>query len=59
LSKKSDDEGNEFYYIGQVIPTKHEQTKIKNDKGQEKLIVNFKLKLKEEVRHDVYDYLVN
>lgn len=57
--KKSDDEGSEFYYIGQVIPTKHEQTTIKNDKGQEKPIVNFKLKLNKEVRHDVYDYLVN
>ena len=29
-----------------------------NDKGQEKPIVNFKLKLKEEVKKDIYDYLV-
>ena len=57
--KKSDDEGSEFYYIGQVIPTKHEQTTIKNNKGQEKPIVNFKLQLKEEVRNDIYEYIIN
>lgn len=57
--KKSDDEGNEFYYIGQVIPTKHKQTTIMNDKQQEKPIVNFKLQLKDEVRMEIYDYLIN
>lgn len=57
--KKSDDEGNEFYYIGQVTPTEYKQTTILNDKQQEKPIVNFKLQLKEEVRMDIYDYLIN
>ncbi len=57
--KKSDDEGNEFYYIGQVTPSEYKQTTIMNDKQQEKPIVNFKLQLKEEVRMDIYDYLIN
>lgn len=56
--KKSDDEGNEFYYIGQVTPTDYKQTTITNDKGKERPIVNFKLQLKEEVKQEIYDYLI-
>jgi len=57
--KKSDDEGNQYYYLGQVTPAKYHQTTITNDKKEEKPIVNFKLQLKEEVRTDIYDYLIN
>ncbi len=57
--KKSDDEGNEFYYIGQATPTQPKQTTIQNDKGQHKPIVNFQLQLKQTIRQDIYDYITN
>ena len=56
---KSDDEGNEFYFIGEVEPEKYEQTTIMNDKEQEKPIVNFKFKIDKEVRKDIYEYIIN
>ena len=43
--KKSDDEGRDFYYIGQATPVEWHQTTIKNDKGQILPIVNFKYSL--------------
>lgn len=57
--KKSNDEGTDFYYMGQVTPQGGEETTILNDKGVSLPIMNYKLMLKDEVREDVYDYLVN
>ena len=57
--KKSNDEGTDFYYMGQVTPRGGEETTILNDKGLSLPIMNYKLMLKDEVREDVYDYLVN
>lgn len=54
--KKSDDEGNDFYYMGQVIPTDCHQTTIKNDEFKELPIVNFKYKLLKPVKDDLYNY---
>jgi len=57
--KKSDDEGSDFYYMGEVNPIAWRQTTIKNDKEEELPIMNFKLKLNNPVREDLYEYLIN
>ena len=54
--KKSDDEGTDFYYIGQMEPFKWKQTKIKNDDGECLDIVNFKYKLHNPVKEEIYKY---
>ena len=54
--KKSDDEGRDFYYIGQATPVEWHQTTIKNDKGQILPIVNFKYSLHNMVGDELYDY---
>ena len=57
--KKSDDEGKDFYYIGQVMPFDQIETTINNDKGEELPIVNFKFKIDTEVKDELYSYFVN
>ena len=57
--KKSDDEGKDFYYIGRVEPFDQIETTIKNDKGEELPIVNFKFKINTEVKDELYSYFVN
>ena len=57
--KKSDDEGKDFYYIGRVTPFDAIETTIKNNKGKELPIVNFKLKIEKEVKDELYSYFVN
>lgn len=54
--KKSDDEGRDFYYIGQATPVDWHQTTILNDKGKELDIVNFKYSLHDVVTDELYDY---
>lgn len=56
---KSDDEGKEFYYIGEVKPFSYNQTTITDDEGNDKPIVNFHLELKKAVKKDIYDYIIN
>lgn len=56
--KKSDGEGTDFYYMGEVEPVKWEQTTIQNDKGEDLPIMNFKLELRHEARKDIFDYFV-
>lgn len=55
--KKSDGEGTDFYYMGEVKPVKWTQTTIQNDKGKMLPIVNFLFKLENSVREDIYEYL--
>lgn len=52
--KKSDDEGTEFYYMGQVDPIVEgiRQTEISGN-----AVVNIPLKLRSSVRDDLYEYL--
>lgn len=57
--KKSDDEGADFYYMGEVTPVFWQQTNIKNDDGDVLPIMNFHLQLKHAVREDLYEYLAN
>ncbi len=55
--KKSDGEGADFYYMGRVKPVAWEETTIRNDKGQELPIMNFRMKLEHSVRSDIYEYI--
>lgn len=57
LVKKSDGEGTDFYYMGEVEPVQWRQTSIQNDKGKQLPIVNFVFQLKNSVREDIYEYL--
>lgn len=57
--KKSDGEGTDFYYLGEVEPINWHETTIKNDMGKSLPIMNFELGLKNAVREDIYDYLAN
>lgn len=57
--KKSDDEGKDFYYVGEVEPTSYYETNIKNDDGEKLPIVNFKYKLKTPAKDELYSYFAN
>ena len=57
--KKSDGEGADFYYMGEVKPIAWEETTISNDDGKELPIVNFKLLLENEARPDIFDYFIS
>lgn len=54
--KKSDGEGTDFYYMGEVNPVDWRQTTIRNNKDRELPIMNFLFKLKNSVREDIYEY---
>ncbi|SCX02495.1 Helicase conserved C-terminal domain-containing protein [Lachnospiraceae bacterium YSD2013] len=54
--KKSDGEGTDFYYMGEVDPIKWAQTTISDENKNEIPIVNFKLELRNEARKDIFDY---
>jgi len=56
--KKSDSEGSDFYYMGDVSPMAMTQTTIKNEKGEDKPIVNIIFDLEHEVPHQLYNYLL-
>ena len=56
--KKSDGEGSDFYYMGDVEPMAIAQTTIKNDKGEDKPIVNILFDMKHSVPDNLYDYLL-
>ncbi len=55
--KKSDGEGSDFYYMGDVEPMAISQTTIKNDKGEDKPIVNIIFDMAYSVPDHLYDYL--
>ena len=56
--KKSDAEGADFYYIGDLIVLgKPVETTIANDKGQQLPIVNFQFLLDKPVEDKLYRYL--
>jgi hypothetical protein len=57
--KKADGEGRDFYYLGEVYPKLNEvnQKKILDDKGNALPVVNIPMRLKKEVRSDIYEYL--
>ena len=56
--QKSNDEGIEFYYIGKLTPLTYRQV-YRNINGRDQPIVNFKFKIDNEVREEIYSYFVN
>ena len=56
--QKSNDEGIEFYYIGKLTPLSYKQVYRTID-GKEHPIVNFKFRIENEVKDDIYSYFVN
>lgn len=59
--KKNDDEGIDFYYLGEANPEKEsiKQTITRDNKGKTVPIVNMNLKLETPVEHKTYKYLVH
>jgi superfamily II DNA or RNA helicase/HKD family nuclease len=57
--KKNNDEGIDFYYMGEVSPNekKVEQTEMKNDKGKQIPVVKIRFNLKNPVNANMYNYL--
>jgi superfamily II DNA or RNA helicase/HKD family nuclease/SOS-response transcriptional repressor LexA len=57
--KKDNDEGMDFYYMGQVSPelNKVEQTTIPNDHGKQLSVVKIKFNLADPVIPSMYNYL--
>ena len=57
--KKSDGEGTDFYYMGDMEPYDFEQDIIKNDAGIELPIVNIKFIMRVPVDDNMFSYLEN
>lgn len=59
--KKSDGEGRDFYYLGQVEPLREysKETTQRNDQGKLLPIVNIVFALKKPVKLDLYNYLIH
>ncbi len=57
--KKSDGEGADFYYMGDLEPYDFKQEKIKNNEGAELSIVNIKFYIKVPVDDNMLNYLEN
>jgi SOS-response transcriptional repressor LexA len=57
--KKNDDEGDDFYYMGEVDPIldKVQETKMKNDSGKQIPVVRLWLNLKTSVATSIFNYL--
>ena len=58
--KKSDGEGTDFYYIGDVdvIPGRAKETTIKDENGKDLPIVNILFHLQHPCKNDLYTYLI-
>lgn len=59
FAKKSDDEGSDFYYLGEVTPlvnTIQQLEKPIND-GTKRSVVSLELKLHDRIKQDLYKYL--
>lgn len=57
--KKNNDEGMDFYYMGEVSPAlnKVEQTTMKNDSGKQVSVVKIRFNLSNPVSTSMYNYL--
>ena len=58
--KKKNDEGDDFYYMGNIIPIKDkvEETTIQDDKGKKVPIVRISFKLESPVESGIYNYII-
>jgi hypothetical protein len=59
--KKNNDEGMDFYYMGEVSPELNqvEQTTMKNDSGKQVSVVKIRFNLANAVSTSMYNYLEN
>ncbi|MCS3797189.1 DUF3427 domain-containing protein [Niastella sp. OAS944] len=57
--KKGNDEGSDFYYMGEVTPMNFSQSTILDDKGQSVPIVQVIFSMNHPVEGAIYEYLVN
>lgn len=55
--KKSDSEGSDFYYMGDMLPISFNPTTIKNGGGAELPIVNIQYKMLQPVEEKMYEYI--
>lgn len=57
--KKDDDEGKDFYYLGQVVPDQNniEQSMMKDKNGKEIPVVHMNLQLERSVDSRLYHYI--
>ncbi len=55
--KKNNDEGMDFYYMGDVMPKLSEQTTMPNDSGNQLSVVRIRFNLSDSVATNMYDYL--
>jgi superfamily II DNA or RNA helicase len=59
--KKNNDEGIEFYYMGDITPIEDsfEETTMMNDKGKKVAVVKMIFKMQTQVELNLYNYLTN
>ncbi len=57
--KKHNDEGSEFYYMGDVTPIddQYEQMTMPDDKGKSVSVVKMKFEMMHPVEMDMYEYI--
>jgi hypothetical protein len=57
--KKSNDEGTDFYYMGEVTPIadSFEDATMKNDKGKKVSVVKIKFNMDYPVEDSIYEYI--
>lgn len=54
--KKSNDEGRDFYYLGDMAPRTFQQTTIHNNAGKALPIVNIIFEMKDFLEEKMYQY---
>lgn len=57
--KKSDSEGSDFYYMGDMLPSSFTPATIKNDQGVDLPIVNIRYGLKQPIEEKMFEYITN
>ena len=59
--KKSDDEGLDFYYLGELtsIPEKFEDTWMEDAAGSKKSVVKMEFLLNRPIEHNLFKYLID
>jgi hypothetical protein len=59
--KKSDDEGLDFYYLGELtsIPEKFDDASMDDAGGNKKSVVKMEFLLNRPIEHNLYKYLID
>lgn len=57
--KKNNDEGSEFYYMGNILPNKNmvKETTMENDKGKKVSVVKIRFNIEHPVPDNLYNYI--